>query len=115
MSAEMRLATAVWVAAYHRRCDRLGLPFTVIRRGDPDGGVVLLKIVGGDGAVLLSQASDETGRAGWRHPLGPEPIAEDEADAHIGRQVRFDSDLWAIEIIDRRGVFRPDEPILDRD
>src|SRR5258707_8828351 len=40
----MGLNTGLWVSAQVRICDRAFIPATVVRRGDPDAGTVLLKI-----------------------------------------------------------------------
>ena len=38
----MGLNTGLWVMAQVRICDRAFIPATVVRRGDPDAGTVLL-------------------------------------------------------------------------
>src|SRR6478752_4729217 len=40
----MGLNTGLWVMAQVRICDRAFIPATVVRRGDPDAGTVLLKL-----------------------------------------------------------------------
>ena len=40
----MGLNTGLWVSAQVRICDRAFIPATVVRRGDPDAGTVLLKL-----------------------------------------------------------------------
>ena len=40
-----RLKTALWVQAQVRRCDLELIPVVVARRGDPDAGSVLLKLL----------------------------------------------------------------------
>ena len=40
----MGLTTGLWVSAQVRLCDRAFIPATVVRRGDPDAGTVLLKL-----------------------------------------------------------------------
>src|SRR5262249_57314888 len=40
----MGLNTGLWVMAQVRLCDRAFIPATVVRRGDPDAGTVLLKL-----------------------------------------------------------------------
>ena len=40
----MGLNTGLWVSAQVRLCDRAFIPATVVRRGDPDAGTVLVKL-----------------------------------------------------------------------
>lgn len=109
-----RLKPGLWVGAQLRRCDRLGLPFAVLRHGDDHGGAIILKLVRGDGAVeLLTQATADDGSLAWRRPLGPGGLSEADADGYIAREAKFDPDVWALEIIDRAGVFEPEGAILD--
>lgn len=111
-----RLRPGIWVKAQLRLCDRAGIPLTVLRRGDADGGSVILKILGADGrADLLAQATAPTGGRAWMRPLGAGPVDEAEADAYIARQGEFDPDIWVLEIIDRAGVYAIDGAVLTED
>ena len=111
---QARLKPGIWVKAQLRLCDLAGVTFTVLHRGDGDGGSVLLKILGKDGrADVLSQTTSLTGGLAWMRPLGPEPVDEVEADSYLARQVDFDPDIWMLEIIDREGVYEIDGPVLD--
>ena len=40
----MGLTTGLWVSAQVRLCDIAFIPATIVRRGDPDAGTVLLKL-----------------------------------------------------------------------
>ena len=101
---DARLKPGLWVKAQLRLCDRAGIALTVLRRGDADGGSVILKILGPDGrADVLAQATGPTGGIGWLRPLGAGPVDEAEADSYIARQGDFDPDIWVLEIIDRAG------------
>ena len=109
-----RIKPGIWVKAQLRICDRAGLAFTVLRRGDGDGGSVLLKIIGKDGrADVLSQATAPTGGLAWMRPLGSEPVEEGEADDYLARQGDFDPDIWVLEIIDRTGVYQIDGDVIE--
>ena len=110
---DVRLKPGIWVKAQLRLCDRAGISFTVLRRGDSDGGSVLMKILDGDGrADVLSQATGPKGGLAWMRPLGPEPVEEGDADAYLARQGDFDPDIWVLEVIDRAAVYQIDGPIL---
>ena len=114
--AEARIKPGLWVKAQLRLCDRAGIALTVWRRGDADGGTVILKILGPDGrADLLAQATAPAGGIAWLRPLGAGPVDEPQADAYIARQGDFDPDIWVLEIMDRAGVYALDGQVLSDD
>lgn len=109
-----RLKSGLWVKAQLRLCDRAGRPAAVLRHGDDDAGAIVLKLLGGDGRVrLYAQTTAADGGLAWHRPLGPEPLAEADADAYIARAAGFDPDIWALEILDRDGDFALDGRIAD--
>lgn len=102
--SEDRLPTDLWVRAHLRRCTVEGIAAYVIRRGDAEGGTVLLKLNRLEhGWRLLAQTRDLDGRLGWLPALEGTAETEAEADAYVARAVRRDPDLWVIEIEDRAG------------
>jgi hypothetical protein len=111
---EPRLKPGIWVKAQLRLCDRAGIALTVLRRGDQDGGSVVLKLLSGDGrADVLAQTTGPTGGRAWMRPLGPEPVAEADADAYVARQGEFDPDIWVLEVLDPKGAYEIDGEILE--
>jgi len=104
----MGLTTALWVTAQIRLCDRNFKPATVVRRGDPDAGAVLLKVNRFDkGCIVWTQTTTMDGESAWMRGTGPAAVPEAEADAYVGRQVGYDSDLWVLEIEDRASDWEP--------
>ena len=101
---EARIKTEYWVHAHLRRCALEAVPAFVVRRGDNERGMVLLKINTLDGGCrVLTQGRDLEGKLGWMAALDGELTPEPEADAYIARQTARDPDLWVIEIEDREG------------
>jgi GMP synthase (glutamine-hydrolysing) len=101
---EPKLKARLWVQAQIRACMVVGISATVVRRGDPDAGAILLKINQFDaGCSVLTQARDAAGQLVWMRATGPAPVPEADADAYIARQVSRDDDLWVVEIEDRTG------------
>ncbi len=101
---EPRIKTEHWVHAHLRRCAIEAVPAFVIRHGDNERGMVLLKInTLGSGCKVLIQARDIEGKLGWLAALNGDLVAEADADSYIERQVRNDPDLWVVEIEDREG------------
>ena len=47
----------------------------------------------------------------WIAHLSPAGVPESEVDAFLEREARFDSDLWLIEVEDRRGRHFLDEQL----
>jgi hypothetical protein len=105
LSTDDRLPTEIWLKAHLRRCYAEGLPATVLRRGDPMGGMVLLKINRLEqGCAVLTQTRDPSGRPAWLAALKGALMPEAEADAYIDRAIKRDPDLWVVEIESRSGA-----------
>lgn len=110
---EARLQTSLWVQAQVRLCDIRFIPIVVVRRGDPEGGAVMLKrALAGGGYEVLSPVRDADGGRAWMRAIGADPVAGAEADAYIEKQIRFDPDLWVLEIDDPGGAYEPDAPVI---
>lgn len=98
-----RLPTELWVMGHIRAADAQGVTMMVLRKGDRSRGTVILKINRLDGGftVLVQVRRDE--RLVWSRATGAEPVDEAAADAYIAKQVKYDPDLWVIEVEDRKG------------
>jgi hypothetical protein len=106
----MRLKSAIWVAAYLRRCQVAGAFAVMRRRGAEEAGAVVIKIDRLDGTADVygpapQSAFDEA------HPadrafvicLPAQPVPDADAEAYLARQLRFDPDVWIVEVEDRAG------------
>lgn len=106
------LKAKFWIDALRWRAEGAGAHVYVARRGDPDAGAVLVKIVLPQGlARLLAPVRDFEGARVWSQPLGAEPVAEAEVDAYAARRADQDPDLWVVEIEDRHGRHFLTEPV----
>jgi hypothetical protein len=101
----MRLKTALWVAAYLRRCQVEGAFAVVRRRGAEEAGAVFVRICRLDGTSDLfgpaPQSVSDTSRGADRSftssfAEGPAPDAA--VDAYLAREMKFDSDVWIVEV-----------------
>src|SRR5262245_1963613 len=106
----MRLKSAIWVSAYLRRCQHEGAYALVRRRGAEQAGAIFIKINLLDGTADLygpapQSAFDETHPIDRRFTacLAVQPAADVEIESYLARQIRFDPDLWVIEVDDRGG------------
>jgi GMP synthase (glutamine-hydrolysing) len=101
---EPRLKTALWVKACVRQGDIDGIAVTIVRKGDPDGGSVLVKLNRFEqGCMVLAETRDSTGARAWIQGTGASVVEEAVADAYIARNRKIDPDLWVIEVEDRDG------------
>jgi hypothetical protein len=106
----MRLKSAIWVAAYIRRCNVEGAFAAVRRRGAEEAGAIFVKVNRLDGTAELFGPAPQSVFEGAR-PADrlfsrclPEPLApEAKVEERIGRELRFDPDVWIIEVEDRAG------------
>jgi hypothetical protein len=106
----MRVKSDIWVAAYVRRCYVEGAFAAVRRRGAEEAGAVFIKVARLDGTAELfgpapQSAFDEarpTDRAFVRC-LKSQPAPEAEVEAYLAREIKFDPDVWIIEVEDRTG------------
>lgn len=102
--SEPRLKARLLVQAILRRYDQEAVPAYLRRSGDPDAGAIMLKIaIGPREAILLSQARDAEGRAGWLRLGGETHLDEATAEAMIEKAVKRDPDLYVIEVEDAKG------------
>jgi len=109
----MGLTTGIWVSAQVRICDRAFIPATIVRHGNDDAGTVLVKINRFEqGVTVYAQATSLDGEPAWSRGTGPKPVTEAEADAYIERQVKFDPDVWVLEIEDRKGQYKLDGKVV---
>jgi hypothetical protein len=107
----MRLKSGIWVAAYLRRCQNEGAFAAVRRRGAEEAGAVFIIVNRLDGTATLygpapQSAFDETQAAERYFTVmlgGATPVAEADIEARLTREIRFDPDIWIVEIEDRGG------------
>jgi hypothetical protein len=99
LSGDERLPTHVEVAGILRRAATNGDFATIMRKGDPDRGALLL-IVTSRGRHVACLERTLSLRGGYRWAMtGP---AESAGSVEIGeflrKRARFDEDSWAIEL-----------------
>lgn len=107
-----RLKPGIFARAVIRRAEVAGASAYVVKKGSEEAGTVLLKVSKLDGtAVVLSQARAGEGELVWMRPLG-EVTDDEKASAYFEKQLKFDPDLWIVEIEDRAGRAFVDEKIV---
>ena len=107
----MRVKTELWVKAYLRQRQSAGAFAAVVAHGHDDAGAVLIKISRLDGHAALygpapmsfAAASPSDGERRFARQHDAEWVDDRAADEIIARQRSYDSDIWVIEVEDRRG------------
>jgi hypothetical protein len=104
----MRLKSGIWVAAYIRRCQIEGAQAVLRRRGADEAGAVFIKVSKLDGSAEVfgpapQTAFDEARPAdrAFIRTLKAQPATEADAEAYLARQIKFDPDIWIVEVEDR--------------
>jgi len=107
-----RLKAGIFVRALIRRAQVAGAQAAVVRMGSEEAGAVIIRVARLDGTcLLLNQARAGDGELVWSRPLG-DWTDEARANAWSDKQVKFDPDLWIVEIEDRDGRAYVDEKIV---
>ncbi len=104
-----RLRSDFWVSAYLRRLNDLAIPAVLRRRGSAEAGAIFVKVDRLDGTAdlyapapqsLMADAEDLGERRFIPRLTGVMPL---DVEERLTRELRFDSDLWIVEIDDRDG------------
>lgn len=106
----MRLKSALWVAAYMRRCQVEGIFAVLRRRGAEEAGAVFVRISRLDGTSDLFgpapqsafEAAPSASRA-FSPSFDKQPVADDTVEAYLARELKFDPDIWIVEVEDSSG------------
>jgi len=103
----MLLSADFWVGALVRRVEQAGSFAFIARKGHAQFGSVIVKVLNlrTRDAYVLREAQSGQGEGGdqtvWMRPV--ETVNEPDIDTYIERQVKFDPDLWVVEIEDVEG------------
>jgi hypothetical protein len=106
----MRLKSALWVAAYLRRCQVEGAFAVVRRRGAEEAGAVFVRICRLNGTSDLfgpaPQSALDTSRGADRSftpSFVEQPVLDTAVEAYLAREMKFDSDVWIVEVEEPSG------------
>ena len=107
----MRLKSGIWVSAYLRRCAVEGVDAVLRRRGADEAGAIFIKVNRLDGTGTLygpaPQAAFDEARPAERLFTailgGKEPAPDADIEARLAREIKFDPDIWIVEMEDRAG------------
>ncbi|MBS9478811.1 DUF1491 family protein [Ancylobacter radicis] len=105
----MRLKSAIWVSALIRRANGAGAFAAVRRRGSEEAGAIFVKACRLDGTAALygpampSLSGDSEPGERLFAEIVPAGSLEVDCEERMRREIRFDPDLWFVEIEDRDG------------
>ncbi len=105
---QRRLRTDFWVAALRRRAEQAGAYVSIARRGADEAGAVFILVDRRDGAFDLygpaaQSVFDEERPADRLFSLVVAAAPQDAVQARVEQEMRFDPDLWLIDIEDKQG------------
>ena len=108
----MRLRADIFVASLIRRCAAEGAAAVLRRRGAAEAGAIFIVIDRLDGSAALygpapqgelGEAQERGVERLWQRLHGADWTTPPEIEARLGKELRFDPDLWIVEIEDRGG------------
>jgi hypothetical protein len=103
----LRLRSDFFAAALIRRCGVENVAAVMRRRGSAEAGSIFVKVDHLDGTADLygpapqSMIEDSSGERAFTRLMAGDCIPD--VEERIRREMKFDSDLWLIEIEDRQG------------
>ncbi len=108
-----RLRSDIFVSAYIRRCEIDGVFAVLRRRGAAEAGAIIVRIDRLDGTCALygpapQSLTQDDGVRRFVRLHDAEAIDPAAAEDRIARELKFDSDLWIVEVDDRSGAPRLD-------
>ena len=106
-----RLKSALYVQALIRRAEVAGAAAYLVRRGAEEAGAVFLKVNRLDGKTMVLSPVRRGEERVWTRPLVDGADAQRCTD-YFTKELRFDPDIWIVEIEDREGRAFVDEPIV---
>jgi hypothetical protein len=108
MDRQVRLTSGFWVGAYVRRCHAAGAFAVVARRGAEEAGAIFLRIDKLDGRIdlygpLPQMMLDAGSTIGRQFEILIADGDGQSVGARLDREMRFDPDLWIVDVEDRSG------------
>ncbi len=105
----MRLRSDFWVSAYIRRCETAGVSAYLRRRGAAEAGAIFIRIDRLDGTSCLygpapqTEVTEDEPERHWARMHQALWLDNPEVEQRLQREVRFDTDLWIVDVEDRQG------------
>lgn len=95
----MQIKTHIWVGALRRRVEAAGGFATIIAKGEPDSGAVLLLLRDTSGTITaLSRVNMGDGKVSWQPIFENREERDPAAQEVLEKRRKFDPDLWIVEL-----------------
>jgi hypothetical protein len=95
----VRIKTDIWVGALRRRVESAGGFATVIAKGEPDSGAVLLLLRESSGTqTALSRVNMGEGKVSWQPIFENREERDPAVQEALEKRRKFDPDLWIVEL-----------------
>ncbi len=99
----LRLKAEVWIKAYLRKLNVRNIWGAIVRKGDPDAGVIYVCVNRMDGRVsiygpAIAGAYGADGERQWSIATRSEHVSEAEATEFFSKQGAIDPDCWVVEV-----------------
>lgn len=106
--ASARLRSDFWVSAYIRRCEVAGASAVLRRRGSAEAGAIFIRLDCLDGTTRLFGPAPQSqmGEGDDDRRFSEIPLTENTplaSEEKLRREMKFDQDLWVVEVEDRAG------------
>jgi hypothetical protein len=105
----MRLRSDFLISAIIRQAELDGAVAMLRRRGAAEAGAIFVKVDRLDGTAALyapamqSLIGTESAERLWQRAHSEETVSPLDIEDRMQKEIRFDPDLWLIEIEDRQG------------
>ena len=97
--SDSRLPSGLEAAGLVRSAEAAGDFATVLQKGDPDRGALVLVVTSrGRHIACLERMLTLGGSYQWQHVGPPDSESSDALARFLGKKTRFDPDLWLIEL-----------------
>lgn len=108
MTAMPRLRSEFWVHAFLRRCQVEGIFGAVVNKGAAEAGAVYVIVNHLDGTQHFfgpapGPAYGDDGERRFNEEI-PFPAIQGDIDKVIARRLKYDPDIWVVEVEDRKGT-----------
>lgn len=93
------LPTGLWVEAQCAKLNQAAIGYYITKRGNYGSGLVLLKLMDGQGSCkLLQQQRNLDFKLEWVSVFEADLTPEEIADEHVQKAAQIDPDLWVVEV-----------------
>ena len=100
-----KLKSQLIVNAAMRLADRDLIPFYVLKKGDPDSGIIFIEVEDdANHAQLYTRALNFEGVYEYRAISGLTPIPRLDISEMIEREIKRDEDCWVISTVGEKGL-----------